>query len=162
MIVGIVMLARGKGEQSVGSYVSFGWQQAKARIGKHWLPLISIVVVVIVLGILQMTIGSYETGMIDPMTGMPETALNGVGVILQIATTIFGVIYGIGMIKLGLAGADDADYGFADMFRHTWKQIWKYVVSAILFSLMMFLPLALIGGIIYLISTINASLTAIV
>lgn len=147
---------------TVGSYVSFGWQQAKARIGQHRWPLVMIAIVVIVLSLLQNTFGTYETGMVDPFTGMPETALNTIGIVLEVVSGVFGLVYGIGMIKLGLAGATDEEYSFVDMFRHRWVVIWKYLAVAIVFGLLLFVPLAVVWWLIYLASTVGSTVGMVV
>lgn len=84
------------------------------------------------------------TGAVDQQSGL-EAELNTLGMIIQLIITVFGLVYGIGMIKMGLHSVDDKPYKFGDMFSHSWKQLWKYVVSAFLFSLLMFVPVIALG-----------------
>lgn len=162
ILVAIPLLCmRNKKPWSVWSYLRYGRQQAKARIGGHRLPLLFVFVFLFVLGFVQWSFGSYPTSQLDAF-GNSEMALNSIGRVIQVIISIFGVWYTVGMIKLGLCGVDEKPYSFATMFDHTWSEIWKYLVTVILFTLMLFVPLVLLGGLVYLVYQMNPSVGVVI
>lgn len=146
-----VFAMRNKKPGSVWSYVRYGREQAKKRISSHWLPLLIIALVLGVLSFVQQKFGTTLLGVDE--YGIQQNALNAIGRATQVIMTLFGVVYGIGMIKLGLHGAEDKPYSLSNMFSHPWKQLWKYVVTALLYTVLLFAPLALLWGLAYVITS---------
>jgi hypothetical protein len=82
---------------SIGSYVGYGRTQSKKRIRQHRLPLLVVFLVMGIFSVLQSTIG---VDVIMDAAGDPVQAMNITGIILQVLSSVFGLIYGIGMVKL--------------------------------------------------------------
>ncbi len=134
--VGIAMLSS---SSKSWEYIAYGRKLAKKNFGQYWLPLIVILIIAGGLGGVSSTFWTiYGVWW--------EETLNSIGRTTIILGWIFGLFYGIGLIKLWLqAGDEEKKFSVKTLLVHKWSEIWKSVVAPFVFGFLMAIPFIIIG-----------------
>ncbi len=116
-------------------YVSYWWKQARERIGQHWH--------VMLLSLILMWIFSYAYGKygvtIDPATWLWTFNGSITAYFTLWMAMIINFLIWIWYVKMGLYAVENKKFGFGPMLSHSWKEIWKYFVVALITSVLVFI-----------------------
>lgn len=138
MLPWFILLFIGK---KTSSYINEWRNTARKNFRYYRKPLVLVILTIIILSWLYIIYGVVT----NPITWIEED--NIIWVIFNIVITIFGFIYGIGLIKLGLQSKDkEKKFSRSTMFVHKRSELWKMFVSQILFFIIAFIPAVLTIG----------------